>query len=415
MTKIAIRIALALTLLSVHGVAQAGLTSAQCIAKLEGLNKSLNAAKYIRFKAIVRSNNGPSQPESVTFVRGVVQAPNYILATAVDPAVNSTNGCTLACDGKSYWAVSSAGKEYAAAPAPTSAFEPDVPSAAYFIRTVLSDRGSALMDVSEQFFPADFNVLDDPVTPGQTRSVLTYARSGVVNGVPCTDIVQRLTTSHNVYLLHTLLAISSGRLLQLAEDKLSVGMPVNEMTITFLSLVPGWQPLPASEFEYKPATDMQAYVAPASPGSVAPNFTVSRPDGSQVHLSDYAGKVVLIDFWATWCGPCQVTLPDTNQLAAKYQPLGVVFLPVCTWDTKTAFDKYVASHNTWNLQWVLDPATDESKSIAASLYAVSGIPTQFVIGKDGKIDYVCFADSDAGKKPLVDAIENALSAPPVTN
>lgn len=73
------------------------------------------------------------------------------------------------------------------------------------------------------------------------------------------------------------------------------------------------------------------------PGVTAPDFTVSDRNGNPVKLSDFAGHVVVIDFWATWCEPCQESLPTTNSTAEKYRSRNVVFLGVNVWDTKDSF------------------------------------------------------------------------------
>src|SRR4051794_39942941 len=61
---------------------------------------------------------------------------------------------------------------------------------------------------------------------------------------------------------------------------------------------------------------------------MAPDFTLKDSHGVQVKLSDLRGKVVLLDFWATWCGPCKVTIPEMNKLFQKYQDKGVVILGI---------------------------------------------------------------------------------------
>lgn len=136
----------------------------------------------------------------------------------------------------------------------------------------------------------------------------------------------------------------------------------------------------------------KAPVAPARPpiiasGKDAPDFTCTTPDGVVVKLSDYKGKVVILDFWATWCGPCMRSMPHLEQVWKKVQGNNVVVLAVCVWDDKASYDKWVPENkNKFTFPLLFDAAgKDNAKSIASALYGVSGIPSTFVIGADGKI------------------------------
>jgi thiol-disulfide isomerase/thioredoxin len=145
-------------------------------------------------------------------------------------------------------------------------------------------------------------------------------------------------------------------------------------------------------------------------GTTAPDFTVNDPTGNPVHLSDFKGKVVVIDFWATWCGPCQESLPDTNKLAETYKGQNIVFLGVNTWDTDDAFKSWLPSHKALDaIQFVIDP-NQSDKSIASSLYKVSGIPTQYVVDTKGDVA-ASFVGYSEGSPDLANAVKAALAVP----
>ena len=66
--------------------------------------------------------------------------------------------------------------------------------------------------------------------------------------------------------------------------------------------------------------------------NVAPNFTLTNLEGKTVQLSDYIGNLVVLDFWATWCGPCKASFPKMQEIVTKYKDKNVVFLFVDTWE-----------------------------------------------------------------------------------
>jgi thiol-disulfide isomerase/thioredoxin len=149
--------------------------------------------------------------------------------------------------------------------------------------------------------------------------------------------------------------------------------------------------LTSAEFAFTPPADAKIVTPPAPPpalldaGATAPDFTVQDKDGKPVKLSDYQGKVVVLDFWATWCGPCQASLPHTNEIAHKYGDKGVVVLAVNTSDSHAAFLKWLPQHaGLSGLTFAIDPAAS-NVNVATTLYGVTGIPTQFIIDRNGKI------------------------------
>ncbi|MDR3690530.1 MAG: TlpA disulfide reductase family protein [Fimbriimonas sp.] len=120
-------------------------------------------------------------------------------------------------------------------------------------------------------------------------------------------------------------------------------------------------------------------------GTLAPDFTVKDDSGAPVKLSSYRGKVVVIDFWSTWCGPCQESLPSTNSVAAKYAGKGVVVIGVNVWDTQKAFHSWLPDHKKFNsIKFAID-TRGNGQDVATKLYHVSGIPTQYVIDRKGRI------------------------------
>jgi peroxiredoxin len=154
----------------------------------------------------------------------------------------------------------------------------------------------------------------------------------------------------------------------------------------------------------KPAPPAPSLIAV---GADAPDFTADTPDGGKVSLSSLKGKVVILDFWATWCGPCMAAMPHLEQVYQKIKSRDdVTILAVCVSDQRSAFDKWFAANKTkYTFPFVMDPAErDAAKNISRNKYGVTGIPTQFVIGKDGKIAAAFVGYNGESDKRLEEAL-----------
>jgi thiol-disulfide isomerase/thioredoxin len=139
-------------------------------------------------------------------------------------------------------------------------------------------------------------------------------------------------------------------------------------------------------------------------GATAPDFLVQDLAGADVRLSDFRGKTVVLDFWATWCGPCLAALPHLQELAAHYKDQDVVVLGVSTRDKRAHFEKFVKTNQGKyaDIRWVHDKAEDGAGDISKELYGLSGIPVTFVIDRTGKV--VGAAQGYLPGERIVDAI-----------
>jgi len=115
-------------------------------------------------------------------------------------------------------------------------------------------------------------------------------------------------------------------------------------------------------------------------GSKAPNFELMGMDGEKVQLSDFAGKVVILDFWATWCPPCRAEIPDLVSLQKKYGEKGLVVVGLSLDAEGAGVVKPFAQEYHVNYPMLIANA-----KIASQFGGVIGIPTTFVLDRQGRI------------------------------
>lgn len=120
--------------------------------------------------------------------------------------------------------------------------------------------------------------------------------------------------------------------------------------------------------------DAQAQPAPL-------NHTVKDLDGREIDLSSYRGKVVFLNFWATWCGPCKIEIPHFVELQAKYQDKGVVFLGLSVDDTVEQLRPFVNEYKI-NYPVLIGLGND---AVQEAFGPIWGIPITFVIDRQGNI------------------------------
>ena len=109
-------------------------------------------------------------------------------------------------------------------------------------------------------------------------------------------------------------------------------------------------------------------------------------DGQPFDISQYKGKVVVVDFWATWCGPCRAELPNLKAVYEKYHGRGLEVVGVSLDDNKDDLVKFLKeNHLPWKILVSTEPHPSGFDNPIADQYGISGIPTVFLMNRDGKV------------------------------
>ena len=139
-------------------------------------------------------------------------------------------------------------------------------------------------------------------------------------------------------------------------------------------------------FDRPDAAGVQAITLSASPTGPAPrlereapDFTLRTLDGQDVKLSDFRGRPVWINFWATWCPPCRAETPDIQEVYENHESDGLVVLAISIGESPSTVSDYVKRTGT-----TFTTGVDQTTSIAAQ-YRIVGIPTHFFIDREGVI------------------------------
>ena len=138
-------------------------------------------------------------------------------------------------------------------------------------------------------------------------------------------------------------------------------------------------------------------------GDVAPDFTVEMLDGSRITLSELRGKVVLVNFWATWCPPCRQEMSHLQKdVIDRFAGKDLVVLPISRGEEVKTVENFVEK-----MGYTFPIGLDGDQSIYKK-YASNYIPRTVVVGKDGKVVYVAVGYDEEIAKEVDNAITEAL-------
>jgi peroxiredoxin len=151
-----------------------------------------------------------------------------------------------------------------------------------------------------------------------------------------------------------------------------------------------------------------AFAPRLTQSTIAPDFSLESLDGKTMRLSDLRGKAVLLNFWATWCGPCKIEMPWFVELQNQYASQGLQIVGVAMDDaSKEDISKFAKDMN------VNYPILIGKEAVGDQYGGVPALPESFLIGRDGKI--VDKIIGLRGKAEIEDSIKKALDTKAVTS
>jgi len=151
----------------------------------------------------------------------------------------------------------------------------------------------------------------------------------------------------------------------------------------------------------RPGVETTGENRPASVGQAAPDFALTDLRGKTVRLADFKGKIVLLDFWATWCKPCREEIPDFVELQKQYAEKGFTLLGISLDEEGAAVVKPFAEQFGINY-----PVVIGNTQVTAAYGGIQALPTAFLIGRDGRILRTFVGDR--ARSDLERAIRSAL-------
>lgn len=144
---------------------------------------------------------------------------------------------------------------------------------------------------------------------------------------------------------------------------------------------------------------------PLAVGAVAPEFQLGALRGPRVVLADLRGKVVLLDFWATWCAPCRAALPELKALVREMAGEPFVLVGISEERNPQKIEEFAVAHGMgWRLAW------DDLQRVTRAQYKVRSFPTYVLIGPGGRILHVQHGWSKRAGRQLQARVREAVTA-----
>lgn len=262
-------------------------------------------------------------------------------------------------------------------------------------------QAGSLMDAADQLYMIEF-MHPTPFSDEIHATERKYEGVKEINGVPCDVIYVKYrqpglearwffsredSLPRRVERISSRAGVENARILTLSNLDVSPEMTFKE-----------FQPGVPDGFERRTivSTEKKVHLPAHRP---APKWKLKTPAGEEVSLESLRGKVVVLNFWATWCGYCKMSMPSVQAITEQYAEKPVKVLGVCCWDPQGDPARYLAS-----MEYTFQTVINGDK--IAEDYGVKGLPTYFVIDPNGQIVYA--SGGLLSKEDISKAIDKAL-------
>jgi thiol-disulfide isomerase/thioredoxin len=370
--------------------------SPQAQAILDQVGKAYHDATALNLKGKLSLDfdaGGEQKQESGDFTASFV-APNKFRHEMKDDLL-------IVSTGEKVYAYAPGPNEYIAVDAPKDRVSPkDMPSS--IVNLLIAQNPVLLMAMSQDptgpLIEGAGNVeqVEDVKLDGKSFKALAFARDDWAYRVlvdPSTNFIRQIQIDKKKELQnHGVEDVKKGMVTMDYETK--AGEPAAAELFA-------WAPPKDATVAKEPDAGGAEGEAKALEGKPAPDFKLTAIDGSTVSLADLKGHVAVLDFWATWCGPCVASLPSIDQLNTELSPKGVKIYAVNQQEDKPTVQKFLLTKKL-GLPVLLDTAGDAGKK-----YMANAIPETVVVGKDGIIKKV-FIGFGGDETPLKQAIEEEM-------
>ncbi len=165
------------------------------------------------------------------------------------------------------------------------------------------------------------------------------------------------------------------------------------------------EPLRPMEQQTAGTDNKKAPGKPAMEGLVAPDFTLPTLDGKEMKLSDYTGKIVFLNIWATWCPPCKEEMPSMQKLYELMRGRDFVMLTVSIDEKKEAVEAFMKE-----MKLTFPVGLDPLQKVSAQ-YRITGVPESYIIDKNGIVMHHLIGPGDWSNPEIVSALGNMADKP----